>query len=40
MGECKNVCSPPHTVVALELAEGPLFISYPVDLEPTALREA
>ena len=30
---------PAHTVVALELAEGPLFISYPVDLEPSALRE-
>src|SRR5262249_17242753 len=30
---------PPHTVVALELAEGPLFISYPVDVGPTDLRE-
>jgi hypothetical protein len=30
---------PPHTVVALELAEGPLFISYPVGLEPHELRE-
>ncbi len=30
---------PPHTVLALELAEGPLFISYPVDIEPTDLRE-
>ena len=29
---------PPHTVVALELAGGPLFIAYPVDLEPSALR--
>jgi hypothetical protein len=30
---------PPHTVVALELAEGPLFISYPVDVEPSDLRD-
>jgi hypothetical protein len=30
---------PPHTVVALELAEGPLFISYPVGLEPSELQE-
>src|SRR5262245_15940476 len=30
---------PPHTVVALELAEGPLFISYPVGIDPSALRE-
>ena len=30
---------PPHTIVALELAEGPLFISYPVDLDPASLRE-
>jgi uncharacterized OB-fold protein len=30
---------PPHTVVALELAEGPLFISYPVGVEPSELRE-
>jgi len=30
---------PPHTVVALELAEGPLFISWPVDIEPSTLRE-
>jgi len=30
---------PPHTVVALELAEGPLFISYPIGLEPHELRE-
>ena len=29
----------PHTVVALELDEGPLFVSYPVDLEPIELRE-
>ena len=31
--------SSPHTVVALELAEGPLFISWPVDIEPSDLRE-
>ena len=30
---------PPQTVVALELAEGPLFISWPVDVEPSDLRE-
>ena len=30
---------PPHTIVALELAEGPLFISFPVGLEPSELRE-
>ncbi len=30
---------PPHTVVALELEEGPLFISYPVDIETSELRE-
>ena len=30
---------PPHTVVALELAEGPLFISWPVGIEPSDLRE-
>jgi uncharacterized OB-fold protein len=30
--------SPPHTVVALELAEGPLFISCPVGIEPDELR--
>jgi len=30
---------PPHTVVALELEEGPLFISYPVDIETGELRE-
>ena len=29
----------PHTILALELAEGPLFISYPVGLQPGALRE-
>ena len=29
----------PHTVVALELEEGPLFISYPVAIETSALRE-
>ena len=26
-------------MVALELAEGPLFISWPVDIEPSDLRE-
>jgi len=30
---------PPHTVVALELAEGPLFISYLVDIDASELRE-
>jgi uncharacterized OB-fold protein len=30
---------PPHTVVALELAEGPYFISYPVGIEASELRE-
>ena len=30
---------PPHTVIALELAEGPLFISSPVDVESSDLRE-
>jgi hypothetical protein len=30
----------PHTVVALELAEGPLFISYPVDLDPPRCARA
>ena len=30
---------PPQTVVALELAEGTLFISYPVELGPASLRE-
>jgi uncharacterized protein len=31
---------PPHTVVALELAEGPLFIAYPVGLEPMSCGRA
>jgi uncharacterized OB-fold protein len=30
---------PPHTVIALELAEGPPFIPWPVDIEPSDLRE-
>ena len=30
---------PPHTVVALELEEGPLFVSYPVGVDATDLRE-
>ena len=30
---------PPHTVVVLELDEGPLFTAYPVDIEPRDLRE-
>ena len=29
----------PHTVFVLELDEGPLFVSYPVDLAPADLRE-
>jgi uncharacterized protein len=29
----------PHTVLALELEEGPLFVSYPVDIAPGELRE-
>jgi len=31
--------APPHTVLALELAEGPLFISWPVNIEPSGLRK-
>ena len=30
---------PPHTVIALELDEGPLFISYPAGIEASQLRE-
>ena len=30
---------PPHTVVALELEEGPLFVSYPVGIDTAELRE-
>ena len=30
---------PPHTVVALELAEGPYFISYPAGIEAAELQE-
>jgi uncharacterized OB-fold protein len=30
---------PPHTSIALELDEGPLFISFPVGIEASALRE-
>ena len=30
---------PPHTVLALELEEGPFFISYPVGIEPADLKE-
>ena len=29
----------PHTVIVLELDEGPLFVSYPVDIEVANLRE-
>jgi hypothetical protein len=29
----------PHTVIVLELDEGPLFVSYPVDVELADLRE-
>lgn len=29
----------PHTSIVLELDEGPLFVSYPVGIEPSALRE-
>jgi len=29
----------PHTVFVLELDEGPLFVSYPVELGPADLRE-
>ena len=29
----------PHTSIALELEEGPLFIAYPVNLTPADLRE-
>ena len=31
--------SAPHTVVALELEEGPLFVSYPVGIDAADLRE-
>jgi hypothetical protein len=30
---------PPHTIVALELEEGPLFVSCPVDIDASELRE-
>jgi len=30
---------PPHTVVVLELDEGPLFVSVPVEISPRELRE-
>ena len=30
---------PPHTAIALELDEGPLFVSYPIEVEPSELRE-
>jgi uncharacterized OB-fold protein len=29
----------PHTSIVLELDEGPLFVSYPVGIEVTSLRE-
>jgi uncharacterized OB-fold protein len=29
----------PHTTIAVELAEGPLFVAYPVDIEAAELRE-
>ena len=29
----------PHTTIVLELDEGPLFVSYPVDVEVTDLKE-
>lgn len=29
----------PHTVIVLELDEGPLFVAYPVDMDAGALRE-
>ncbi len=29
----------PHTVIVLELDEGPLFVSYPVDVDVSDLRE-
>ena len=29
----------PHTVLVLELEEGPLFVSYPIDVEVADLRE-
>jgi uncharacterized OB-fold protein len=29
----------PHTCIVLELDEGPLFVSYPVDLQPSDLSE-
>ena len=30
----------PHTVIVLELDEGPLFVSYPVDIDVQDLRES
>jgi uncharacterized OB-fold protein len=30
----------PHTVIVLELDEGPLFVSYPVDVDVKELRES
>ena len=29
----------PHTVIVLELDEGPLFVAYPVGMAPEDLRE-
>ena len=29
----------PHTIIVLELDEGPLFVSYPVEVEVPALKE-
>ncbi len=29
----------PHTCIVLELQEGPLFVSYPVEVDPASLRE-
>jgi len=29
----------PHTVIVLELDEGPLFVAYPVEMEVSELRE-
>ncbi|MGE0057907.1 MAG: hypothetical protein AB7T32_07975, partial [Dehalococcoidia bacterium] len=29
----------PHTTIAVELEEGPLFVAYPVGVETTELRE-
>jgi hypothetical protein len=38
-GLLRGIPAAPHTVVALELEEGPLFVSYPVGIDAAELRE-